>query len=214
VKRWWPILALLLSVGLNVGLLIDLALSSPAVTRRQQEALRPAGAGRLQQLADHVGLQGPARRRFVQRQRRFFAETTGPRARLPEIRREVRSELTRPAPDRARLDALLHEAADTYLRLEQAVVDNVLDSRALLAPEQEHRYVDLISRLALEGPGQMGRLKPAQWPWWWRLHPPQPTTAPFSPLDRDQPARDRGRPSTGASPSGTASPSPSGTTSP
>jgi hypothetical protein len=188
VRRWWPVLALFLSVGLNVGLLLDLALSSPAVARRQQETLRPAAAGRLQQLADHVGVQGPARRRFVQRQRRFFAETAGPRARLPQIRREVRAELTRPVPDQARLNTLLHEASDVYLDLEQSVVANVLDTRALLGPEQEHRYVDLISRLALEGPGQMGKLKPAHWPWWWRLHPPQPATAPLSPLDRDRPA--------------------------
>ncbi len=187
MRRWWPLLALLLSVGLNLGLLIDLALSSPAVARTQQEALRPAAAGRLQQLADRLGLEGPARRRFIERQRQFFSETAAPRVRLPEIRKEVRAELIRPHPDQARLDELLREGAGIYLGLEQSVVSNVLDSRALLTPDQDQRYVDLVSRLALEGPGQMGRLKPAQWPWWWRLHPPQPpAVAPLSPLDNDR----------------------------
>ncbi len=189
MRRWWPLLALLLSVGLNLGLLIDLALSSPAVAHAQQEALRPAAAGRLQQLANRLGLEGPARRRFLARQRQFFAETAAPRTRLPELRKQVRAELIRPHPDQARIDQMVRESAGLYLSLEQSVVSNVLESRALLTPDQDQRYVDLISRLALEGPGQMGKLKSAQWPWWWRLHPPQPpAVAPLSPQDNDRAA--------------------------
>ncbi len=189
MKRWWLVIALVLSIGMNLGLLIALALSSPALVQRQQAAMRPAAPGRLQQLADRLGIEGPVRRRFIQRQRQFFAETAGPRARLPEIRREVRAELTRPEPDRARIDQLLREGSGIFLMLERTLVANVLDSRRMLPPDADRKYVDLISRLQLEGPGQLGRLPPAQWPWWWRFRPPQPPPpGPLTPLDRDRPA--------------------------
>jgi len=189
VKRWWLVIALVLSLGMNLGLLIALALSSPALVQQQQGVMRPAAPGRLQQLADRLGIEGEVRRRFVERQRRFFAETAGPRARLPEIRREVRAEMTRPHPDRARIDELLREGSGIFLMLERALVANVLESRAMLPPDADQKYVDLISRLQLEGPGQLGRLPPAHWPWWWRFRPPQPRPpGPLTPLDRDRPA--------------------------
>ena len=97
--------------------------------------------------------------------------------------------LTRPHPDRARIDELLREGSEIFLMLERAVVVNVLDSRAMLPPDAERKYVDLISRLQLEAPGQLGRLPPAHWPWWWRFRPPQPPPpGPLTPLDRDRPA--------------------------
>ena len=199
MKRWWLVIALVLSIGINLGLLVALVLSSPALVQQQQATMRPAAPGRLAQLADRLGLQGEVRRRFLERQRQFFAETAGPRARLPEIRRQVRAELIRRHPDQARIDELLKEADDIFIMLERAVVANVLETRKLLGPEAEGKYVDLISRLQLEGPGQLGRLPPAQWPWWWRFRPPQPPPAgPLTPLDRDRPAPPP-KPSPGAS---------------
>lgn len=190
MKRWWLVIALVLSIGMNLGLLIALALSSPALVQLQQGVMRPTAPGRLQQLADRLGIEGDVRRRFLQRQRQFFAETAAPRGRLPEIRREVRAELTRPHPDRARIDELLREGSGIFLMLERAVVANVLDSRAMLPPDAERKYIDLISRLQLEGPGQLGRLPPAHWPWWWRFRPPQNSPpGPLTPLDRDRPGK-------------------------
>ena len=204
MKRWWLVIALVLSIGMNLGLLVALVLSSPALVQQQQATMRPGAPGRLAQLADHLGLQGEVRSRFLERQRQFFAETAGPRARLPESRRQVRAELIRRHPDQARIDELLKEADDIFIMLERAVVANVLETRKLLGPEAEGKYVDLISRLQLEGPGQLGRLPPAQWPWWWRFRPPQPPPAgPLTPLDRDRPA-----PPPKPSPDSSARPSP------
>jgi hypothetical protein len=189
VKRWWLVIALVLSIGMNLGLLVALALSSPALAQQQQAVMRPAAPGRWAQLADRLGLQGEVRQRFIQRQRQFVAETAGPRARLPEIRKQVRAELIRPKPDLTRIDELLREGSDIFLMLERSVVANVLDSRKMLPPDAERKYVDVISRLQLEGPGQFGRLPQSQWPWWWRFRPPQPPPAgPLSPLDKDRPA--------------------------
>ncbi len=195
MKRWWLVIALLLSVGTNLGLLVALALGSPAVARQQQAFMRPAAPGRWEQLANRLGLEGPARRRFLQRQRQFVSETAGPRARLPELRREVRAELARPKPDQARIDELLRESSDLFLSLERSLVRNVLDTREILPPDAERKYTDLISRLQLEGPGQLGRLPPAQWPWWWRFRPPERRPAsPLTPLDKDRPDQPPGSP--------------------
>jgi hypothetical protein len=189
VRRWWLVIALVLSIGMNLGLLVALVLSSPAFAQQQQKVMRPAALGRLQQLADRLGLEGEVRQHFIERQRQFFAETAGPRTRLTEIRKQVRAELIRPHPDQQRIDELLREGSDIFLMLERSVVANVLDSRQMLPPEAERKYTDLISRLQLEGPGQLGRLPPAQWPWWWRFRPPQPPAAgPLTPLDKDRPA--------------------------
>jgi hypothetical protein len=188
VRRWWLVIALLLSVGMNLGLLVALALNSPAFTQQQQAVMRPGAPGRVPQLADKLGLEGETRRRFIERQRRFFAETAEPRARLPEIRKQVRAELIRQKPDEGRIDELLREGSDIFLALERSVVANVLDSRRILGPQAERKYVDLISRLQLEGPGQLGRLPQAQWPWWWRFRPPgPPAVGPLTPLDKDRP---------------------------
>lgn len=188
MRRWWLVIALVLSLGMNLGLLLALVIGSPAFNQQQQAIMRPAAPGRWAQLADRLGLEGEARRRFVQRQREFVAETAGPRARLPELRREVRAELIRPRPDQARIDELLRESSGLFLQLERAVVANVLDSRQRLPPDADRKYVDLISRLQLEGPGQFGRLPQAQWPWWWRFRPPQPARpGPLTPLDKDRP---------------------------
>lgn len=208
MKRWWLVIALVLSIGMNLGLLIALALSSPAFVQQQQAIMRPAAPGRLQQLANRLGLEGEVRQRFVQRQRQFFAETAVPRTRLQEIRRLVRAELIRPRPDAAHIDELLREGSDIFLMLERAVVANVLESRRMLPPEAERKYVDLISRLQLEGPGQLGRLPPAHWPWWWRFKPPQPPPpGPLTPLDRDRPAQPPKAPK--PAPGGAAAPAPS-----
>ncbi|MBV8201299.1 MAG: periplasmic heavy metal sensor [Acidobacteria bacterium] len=200
MRWWWLVIALVLSIGMNLGLLVALALSSPALAQQQQKVMRPAALGRLPQLADRLGLEGEVRDHFIQRQRQFFAETAGPRARLPELRRQVRAELIRAHPDQKRIDELLREGSDIFLMLERSVVANVLDTRQMLPPEAEPKYVDLISRLQLEGPGQLGRLPPAQWPWWWRLRPPEPPPAgPLTPLDKDRPAQPP-KPGTGAAP--------------
>ena len=169
MRRWWLVIALLLSVGMNIGLLIDLALNRPGVAGRKPAEAHPA-PGRVQVLANRLGLQGPPRRGFIAQQHQYFAEAAAPRARLQNIREEVRTELIRPQPDTARIDRLLHEGADVYLQLERSVVSNVLSSRALLGPIEERRYVDLISRLPLDGGGgQVGGIPAPQWSWWGRL---------------------------------------------
>src|SRR3954449_6732498 len=112
MRRWWLVIALLLSVGLNVGIF------GVIVLRRLGPALRPpkppAEMGnpaadplpRLPRVADRLGLEGEERRRFLDVQWNLFQETSHLRLQLGEVHRALRRELTRPTPDKAEVDHL------------------------------------------------------------------------------------------------------------
>jgi heavy-metal resistance protein len=150
VKRWWLVLALLLSLGVNLGILATIAigrLRPPAA----QRAAQPPPEQRLARLADRLGLAGEERERFLALQRRFFADTSGDRRHLQQIYRQVRRELTAEHPDSEHLEQLLTESSQVYLKIERAVTANVLATRKVLKPEQESVFLGLIENMR---PGQ------------------------------------------------------------
>lgn len=160
MRRWWVVIALLLSLGVNLGLVAAVA------TRRiaaRAEGLRPQGAGpremegeplpRFRRLADHLGLEGEQRRRFLDLQRQLVEETLRVRMRLGETQREVRRELVSREPDRERIDELLEQSARDFLTLEQALAKNVVATRAILDPGQEEEYLRIVSRMRPPGGG-------------------------------------------------------------
>jgi Spy/CpxP family protein refolding chaperone len=174
VRRWGLALALLLSLGVNLGILATLAIrraGPPDRPPRPEERPLPPGPGgeetplRVIRLADRLGLEGAQRRRFVQMQGRFFLETLRLRTEQAEIFRELRRELTAPEPDSRRIEELTRSSAQTHLALQQAMARNVAATRELLDPEQERLYLDIISRLrppGLAGEPQRPRRPP---PW-------------------------------------------------
>jgi hypothetical protein len=159
MKRWWLVIALLLSVGLNLGILaaIGARRARPSGPRDPQgpEMASPANnpLPRLPRLADRLGLEGEERRKFLDIQWNLFQETSRLRLRVGEVHRDLRRELTRREPDRRRVDALLAESARIYGALERALVNNVLSTRDLLGPEKEREYLELVGRLRVPGPG-------------------------------------------------------------
>lgn len=166
MRRWWLVIALLLSVGVNVGLLASVAIRRLEI-RQAGERERPgppevAASGdplpRVVRLADHLGLEGEQRRRFIGLQARFFQETLRLRLEMGEIYRELRRELVSRNPDPERIDRLTQESARIHLALERATTKNVLATREVLDPRQERQYLRILSRLRPAGP--MGLLGP------------------------------------------------------
>ena len=160
MRRWWVIIALLLSLGVNLGLVAAVA------TRRiaaRPEGPRAEGPGprdlggeplpRFRRLADHLGLEGEQRRRFLDLQGPLFEETVRVRMRQAESQREVRRELVSREPDRERIDALLQQSARDFLTLEQALAKNIVATREILSPGQEKEYLRIISRMRPPGFG-------------------------------------------------------------
>jgi hypothetical protein len=166
VIRWWLVIGLLLSVGLNVGILAAVVARRAAAPRPAAQAQgqgqgqgqgNPANANdpvpRLTRLADRLKLEGETRRKFIDIQWNLYQETTRLRLDLGEIHRSLRREMTLPNPDRPRVDALLADSSRTYLALEKSLVDNVFATRTLLGPEKEAEYLKIVGRLRLPNPG-------------------------------------------------------------
>jgi hypothetical protein len=183
VKRWWLVLALLLSLGVNVGILATIAVARlrPGLLQKVQKALQPPPEKRLARLADRLRLEGPERRRFLVLERHFMATTGRDRKHLQELYREVRSELISPRPDAVRIEGLLAESSQVYLRIERAVTTNVLETRKILNPEQEAIFLDLIEKMR---PGQGPFAQPgAPGAAWNRGLKAEPTSPPPQPSE-------------------------------
>jgi len=165
MSRWWLVIALLLSVGLNVGILATIAAHWPGPPppregRPPQEGQNPANPNpnidpvpRLGRLADRLKLEGDQRRKFLDLQWNLYQESTRQRLQMNEVHRELRRELTRPTPDRQRVEALLNESARIHMALERALVSNIFSTRELLGPEKEKEYLKIVGRLRLPNPG-------------------------------------------------------------
>lgn len=163
MSRWLVVIALLLSVGLNVGILAAVAMrrGGPPPPREGREGHppqegQPANVDpvpRLGRLADRLKLEGDQRRRFLDLQWNLYQESTRQRLQMNEVHRELRREVTRPTPDRQRVEALLNESSRIHQALERALVSNILSTRELLGPEKEKEYLKIVGRLRLPNPG-------------------------------------------------------------
>ncbi len=169
MKRWWLVIALMLSVGINAGILVTLAFYARASTRdatagstvvvgETPEGGPITGAagdplprgGRppiIRRMADELGLEGDKRAAFTEVQRTFFDQTLAARSRMARLQHEIRGEVTSQDPDRDALDRLLVELSAAHTDLERAFVTNLLDSRELLDGDQERRFMHFLRRL-------------------------------------------------------------------
>jgi hypothetical protein len=161
LRRWWLVIVLLLSLGLNVGILAAVAVRRLGPGRPGAKAAGAANQQadplpRLPQLANRLGLEGEERRKFLDIQWNLYQETSHLRLQLGETHRNLRHELIQPQPDRARVDSLLEDSSRTYLALEKSLVNNVLATRDLLGADKEKQYLRLIGQLRIPNPGGFG----------------------------------------------------------
>jgi len=156
VRRGWIVVALLLSLGINLGLASVLVLRSRALAHWATERPDFEPGGRLAGVLD---LGREDRREFLRVQRRLFDRVRAERDEIRRVRDEIRVELLSAAPDPERLEALLAEVSDHERRVNRAFVDSVLESREVLPPEALERYLRVIERM---GPGRFGREGPGR----------------------------------------------------
>jgi hypothetical protein len=196
VKSWWLVIALLLSLGINAGILAVVAANrlgrkpaKPAI----EQPLPPPVAGETPQrairLADRLGLEGEQRRRFIARQSSFFIETVQLRTAMAETQRELRRELTAAEPNPARIDALLNDSARSFRGLEQAMARNVVESRRLLNADQEKEFLQFVALLRPPGLGDGRQRRPRRD----AELDPEMREGPRGPEGRDEPPPERPR---------------------
>lgn len=183
MRRWWVVIALLLSLGFNLGLLTALVGGwwsggdtgaggdavvtdgGPAAGEAEEWPHRARGPGAgtgllagppLERVADHLGLEGESRQRFLALQQAFVRDMTETRRRRAEVDLELRRQLTAAAPDAARVEELTAAKAELFLTAERTTARTILETRRLLDPEQQRRYLHVLRRLrggAGGGPG-------------------------------------------------------------
>lgn len=181
MSRGWLVVALLVSLGVNVGLVGVGIARRQAIERRLErlearelggerglagpearpgpgERPRPgerAGAPLKTRLADRLGLEGERRERFLAALAAMGDEIAAARAEIGAARSELRREIAARAPDRARIDALLARLATAENRLNRALVDGVLAARAELEPDEVPLFLRAIAEAGLaRGPGE------------------------------------------------------------
>lgn len=154
-RRWWLLVALLLSLGVNIGVLATLAAQrlQGDVQVEAPEPPRPPRPEHLRHLGRRLELEGEQLERFVTLQQEFLRSSRSERERLHELRHEVRRRLAGPEPEMAAIEPLLEEMAASYLELERLLAAHVLVARDLLDGEAERRYLRFLSRM---GPGPPG----------------------------------------------------------
>jgi len=155
MKPIWLWIALLLSVGVNLGVLATIGTHRLREPARWDRGPREEGPPPVERAANHLGLEGEKRDAFVQIQTDFFQGMMESREELETLRRQLRRELMAENPDRAVVDGLIDEMGQAYSRLDRVFVDNVLESREILDSDQEKRYFEILERLQQRGrPGQ------------------------------------------------------------
>lgn len=149
MRRWWLVVALLLSLGVNLGLVGAQIVRQRALAVWAGER-PPGGSEPGLRLAERLALDGAQREQFLAIQRRLAERVRDERRELGRLRRVLRDELIAPAPDRARVDRLLAEIAERQLALDRAFAEHVLESRELLDPEQLERYLVFLERFTAQ----------------------------------------------------------------
>ncbi len=148
MRRFWLGIALLLSLGVNAGVLATIGIQHLRGAQPAAPVEPPAGGGpgpSFQNLANRLRLEGEPRERFIAVQRRFFDTARTERQRLGRLRQELRAELVAGRSDRARAEAISRDLAETTGRLEQALVANILDSKEILTPDQQRQFLRLVA---------------------------------------------------------------------
>lgn len=146
MKRAWVWVALVLSLGINVGVFATIGLTRLR-SRARWEHVRPGGPPDMGRLADHLRLTGAEREQFLDIQRRFLETASRQRQDLEALRAELRRELSASEPDSSTIEELLGRSGQIYQSLDRALVESILASRELLTAEQRQRYFRILSRM-------------------------------------------------------------------
>ncbi len=135
MKQKILIIALVVSVALNVGALATFAYRS---------VTRPEAPQAPCSLAQELDLTDEQRDKMRARREKKFEEMEPLRRELHAKRGDVLALLKEAEVDVARRDRLFAEIADLQMRLELLTFENMRETGDMLRPEQRERFVELV----------------------------------------------------------------------
>jgi len=147
MKRSWVWVALLLSVGINIGILATVGVSRVRREARSERSPDQNGAPPFERIANHLQLEGEEREEFIEIQKRLFRASRQHQEALHQLRAELRHEVMSDSPKPAKVDELLADIGETHKDLNRLMVESVLASRKIMTPEQQRRYVQILERI-------------------------------------------------------------------
>ena len=169
LKRWLLPL-LLLSLGVNLGLLLSLVgrqwhsddgrlqpldhrLERVEDREYREEPFR-GPAEHLERLARRLGLDDSAIEPFLASQRSFLETTQSLRRQREIAKRGLHRELTQERPNREAIDQSLKELGQASNAMDRALAEHVLEARELLDGEAEKRYLSILEHLVSRRQGE------------------------------------------------------------
>lgn len=165
------VVALLLSVGFNLGLLVAAGMSDSdegdltaeanrevgrdRPERSPEDARRSGARGerdRFQAMVERLDLDAEQRRRFHQIHRRMFEDVGLGRRQLGQLREQLVVELRAEQPSPDRLRELVRRMSAMNAKLDGTMVRTTLETREILDPEQEEVYLQHFAGQILRAP--------------------------------------------------------------
>jgi len=158
MRRLLPLL-LLGSLGLNVGLLVQLVRRTGSAGPAEEPTASVCGWGN-RTLSAHLEL-NREQTQMLEEGRQLMLQRIEPlRKVLCEKRRELYAVFSSTSPDEQRIDLLVADIARLQGEIERVVIDHALDVRKFFAPGQEARYRDLLGHVLC--PGMLDQSVPAE----------------------------------------------------
>ena len=154
MNKPWLWIVLLLSLGVNIGILATVGVArfrpEPRWDRPDQAS---HGGGRfpahvVERMANALELEGENRDSFMDIQGDFFGVIAEHRQGLHAMRREFRVQLMDDDPSPERIDQLIEKIGETQKSLDSLTAKMILQSREVLEPQQQHRYFQFLHRLS------------------------------------------------------------------
>ena len=162
MKRGLLVLALVFSLGVNIGLAFQILAPGDDLPAKPQPELEPQptdteplraqnpvdrrGQRRpgMRQIVDRLGLEGERRRQFVEVKRDFFRRTTQQRQEVQALQAELAELVAQPEVDKVQMYATLERLAAAHGELERLFVEHYLATLDLLEPDEQQIYRSFI----------------------------------------------------------------------
>ncbi len=141
MKRWVLVVALVLSLGINVGILSTLALHQKAPARAARHV-----PGTLEELARRLQLEGSEKSRFIAIQRRFLGEVRKNQREGRRVQSALWKKLGARRPDEQEIRDLVERSGRIQAQRVELLARVVLETREILDRRQLHLYRRFLSR--------------------------------------------------------------------